>query len=82
VATLAEVARGRRAQLKNLLVASRRLDASQERVEREVKRLVTRKKSIPEAADVARLTGMIQQTEAALGTLTSVLAELSASWTL
>jgi hypothetical protein len=80
MATLSEVARGRKAQLKNLLLASRRLDAAQESLEREIKRLVTRKKSVPEVADAQRLIALAKGTEAALGNMVSVISSVASSW--
>jgi len=53
VATLASVASERKKQLRSLLIASRRLDAEQEKLEREIKRLVVRKKGVPELADAS-----------------------------
>jgi hypothetical protein len=58
MATLAEVSRQRKSQLRQLMVASRKLDSRQESLEREIKRLVNRKKSVPELADAERLIGM------------------------
>jgi len=80
MATLAAVARDRKAQLRQLMLASRKLDASQEALEREVKRLLTRKRSVPEIADAERLAGMAQQVEGALGTMASVIQSVSQSW--
>jgi len=80
MATLAAVARDRKAQLRQLMVASRRLDAMQESLEREVKRLLTRKKSVPELADAERLATMAQAVETALGNMAAVISSVSQSW--
>jgi len=80
MATLAAVARDRKAQLRQLMLASRKLDASQEALEREVKRLLTRKRSVPELADAERLAALAQQVEGALGTMSSVIASVAQSW--
>lgn len=66
--------------MKQLLVASRRLDAQQERLEREVKRIVTRKRGVPEIADAERLATMAQSVESALSTMASVIQAVSQSW--
>lgn len=80
MATLQSVARERKAQLRQLLIASRKLDAAQEALEREIKRIVVRKRSVPELADATRLGGMAQQVEGALGNMVAVIASVSQSW--
>lgn len=80
MATLASVARERKAQLRQLMVASRKLDAQQERLEREVKRIINRKKGVPELADGERLTVMAQQVEQALSNVVQVIQAVSQSW--
>jgi hypothetical protein len=80
MATLAEIARQRKIQLKQLLLASRKLDAAQETLEREVKRLVTRKQSIPEVSDAQRLIQLSRAVEAALTNMVNVITTLSGSW--
>lgn len=80
MATLASVARERKAQLRQLMVASRRLDAAQEKLEREVKRIIARKKGVPEVADAERLTGLAQGVDGALNAMASVLSNVAASW--
>lgn len=80
MATLVAVARDRKAQLRQLMLVSRKLDASQEALEREVKRLLTRKRAVPELADAERLAGMAQQVEASLGAMASVISSVAQSW--
>jgi len=80
MATLAQVARERKNQLRSLSQASLRLDAKQEILEREVKRLQTRKKGIPELADAERLTSMLLAVDSELGNLTQLLSSLASSW--
>jgi len=80
MATLASVARDRKAQLRQLMVASRRLDAKQEALEREIKRIVNRKKSVPELADAERLATMASAVEAELGNMAAVIQSVSQSW--
>jgi len=52
----------------------------QESLEREVKRLLTRKKSVPELADAERLATMAQGVETALGNMAAVISSVSQSW--
>jgi len=80
MATLAAVARERKAQLRQLMIQSRKLDAAQESLEREVKRLVTRKRAVPELADAERLGTMAQQVEGALGGMVQVIGSVAQSW--
>lgn len=80
MATLAELARARKAQLKSLMLASRRLDAAQESLERECKRLINRKNSVPEASDAARLIGLAQGTNKELQNMSALLATLARAW--
>jgi 16S rRNA G1207 methylase RsmC len=62
------------------MVASRRLDAKQESLEREVKRLINRKKAVPELADAERLTGLALQVESELQNIAGVFSALGTSW--
>lgn len=80
MATLAAVARERRNQLRQLMVASRKLDAVQESLEREVKRLINRKKAVPELADAERLGVMVQNVNGALSSMVSVIDSVSKTW--
>jgi len=80
MATLATVARERKKQLKLLMLASRKLDAHQESLEREIKRLISRKKSVPELADATRLATQVQQVDAALQNMASVVSSVAQSW--
>lgn len=80
MATLAAVTRDRKAQLRQLMLASRKLDAAQEVLEREVKRLLTRKRAVPELADAERLATQAQAVEAALGSMVSVIGSVAQSW--
>lgn len=80
MATLAAVARERKAQLRQLMVASRKLDATQESLEREVKRLLARKKAVPELADAERLAVMAQNVNSSLSAMISVIANVAQSW--
>ena len=62
------------------MVASRKLDAAQESLEREVKRLLARKKSVPELADAERLSSMAIQVDTALGNMAGVIHNVAMSW--
>jgi len=73
MATLAAVARERKNALRNLIERSRKLDAKQEVLEREIIRLKNRKRAIPEVADMARLVTMADGTAAALNELVTAI---------
>lgn len=74
--SIAEVSRERKAGLKRLQKASLTLDAQQEKVEREVKRLLNRKRSVPEAADMTRVLTLMQGVSAALDGMASIASDL------
>jgi len=80
MATLASIARERKAQLRQLMVASRKLDAQQERLEREVKRLLVRKRGVPELADADRLTSMVVNINSALDSVAQVISSVAITW--
>lgn len=80
MATIASVARERKQQLRELMVASLKLDAAQEKLEREVKRIINRKRSVPEMADAERLTTLAQGVESALASMVSTISSVSGSW--
>lgn len=76
MATLAEVARQRKEGLKRLKKASLTLDAAQEKAEREIVRLINRKKSVPEASDMVRVLSFITGVSQALDQLAGVANDL------
>jgi len=78
--TIAAIARERKGQLRQLMVASRKLDAAQESLEREVKRLTTRKRAVPEIADAERLSGLAIQVSAALDNMAGVIRTMAQAW--
>ena len=78
--TISELARTRRSQLRALSAASQTLDSAQEALEREIKRLLTRKRAVPESSDAIRLTKLAQGTEQALGNMISVINNVATSW--
>lgn len=79
-ATIAAIARERKQQLRHLMIASRKLDAAQESLEREVKRLVNRKKAVPEIADAERLSGLAIQVSSSLDNMAGVIKTMAQSW--
>jgi hypothetical protein len=80
MATLREISRQKKGQLKSLMLGSRKLDAAQESFEREVKRIVVRKQAVPEVADAQRLVVLLRAVSAALDALATILESLSVSW--
>jgi len=52
----------------------------QERLEREIKRIVTRKRGVPELADAERLGTMAQDVVGALDNMVGVISSVSQSW--
>ena len=80
MASIAEVARLRRADLKLLLKASRKVDAVQEILEREVKRLVNRKNAVPEQADAIRVLEMARSIDDELGNFVSTATAMGQKW--
>lgn len=62
------------------MLSSRKLDAAQERLEREVKRLLTRKRGVPELADAERLTQMAQAVNSALDSMVEVIRSVAQVW--
>jgi len=80
MATLANVARARKQQLRQVMLASRKLDAVQESLEREVKRLLVRKRAIPELSDAERLIGLAQGVDRSLGNMAGILLSVARDW--
>jgi len=80
MATLASVARERKKTLRLLLSASKKLDAQQEILEREIKRLVNRKKAVPETEDALRLTNLAKGVDGALTNMVSVISSVAQNW--
>lgn len=80
LSTVAGIAKTRRQDLGRLNLASRKLDATQEALEREVNRLRNRKNAVPEARDALRLIELAQATETAMQDMLRVCNDLSTSW--
>lgn len=80
MATLASIAKQRKSDLRTLLYASKKLDAAQEKLEREVKRLIARKKAVPELADAQRLITMIAAVNTTLNAVMEVVDRFESAW--
>lgn len=80
MATLASIAKQRKADLRTLLFVSRKLDAAQEKLERECKRLITRKRAIPEVQDAQRLVTLIAATNTTLNAMMEVVDRFERAW--
>ncbi len=80
MATLAQVARQRRTDLRALMREARKVDAVQEKLEREVKRLTVRKTAVPESADAERILGLTIDLDNQITAFSKALASLTASW--
>ena len=78
---LTALARRRKSDLRQLKVYSRKLDAAQEKLEREVVRLINRKRSLPEMSDYQRIVTMCDAVDVSLASLVNALASMGVSWT-
>jgi hypothetical protein len=80
MATLQSVARERKNVLKALNIKSRNLDAKQEVLEREIKRIINRKRAVPEVADMQRLINMADASAVALNDLVSAISSAASTF--
>jgi len=80
VATLSAIGRERKAQLRQLRAASRRLDTKQEALEREIRRIIERKRAIPELKDGERLATLATAVAVEMNNVASVINSLSHAW--
>lgn len=78
---LSGIARKRKQDLRQLKVYSRKLDAAQENLEREINRLINRKRSIPELSDYTRLGEMANAVDMATTSFVQALASMGTTWT-
>lgn len=78
---LTTLGRRRKSDLRQLKVFSRRLDAAQEKLEREITRLVNRKRSLPELSDYQRLSSMTEAVDQATTAFANALYSMGVSWT-
>lgn len=77
---LSALARKRRADLKQLKVYSRKLDAAQEALEREINRISNRKRSIPELSDYQRLSSLADGVDTATANFMAALSSMGITW--
>ena len=80
MATLASIAKQRKSDLRTLLYASKKFDAAQEKLEREIKRLINRKKAVPELADAQRLITLIAGVNTTLNAVMEVIDRFESAW--
>lgn len=78
---LVAMSQRRKGDLRQLKTYSRKLDAAQEKLEREINRLVARKKSVPEMSDYQRLLTLSDAVDTALANFVAALASMGTSWT-
>lgn len=78
---LTALGRRRKSDLRQLKVFSRRLDAAQERLEREITRLINRKRALPELSDYQRLAEMANAVDQATTAFANALYSMGVSWT-
>lgn len=80
MATLSEIARSRKTDLKALTKLSLALNAAQEAFHREILRIKNRKKSVPELSDAERLSQKLEKVFQELDVLGDLMIDLSADW--
>lgn len=80
MATLSEIARQRKSDLKALSKWSLALNAAQEAFHREVLRIKNRKKAVPELKDAERLASLLEKVFAELDVLADTMVDISADW--
>lgn len=80
MATLSEISRQRKSDLKTISKWSRSLDAAQEKVEREVKRVMNRKRSVPEQKDAMRILELMAAVSATMSQMASVISDIANTW--
>ena len=78
---LTALSRKRKSDLRQLKVYSRRLDASQERLEREINRLINRKRALPELGDYQRLSQMADKVDQDIAVFANALYSMGVTWT-
>lgn len=80
MATLSEIARQRKSDLKAITKLSLALNAAQEAFHREILRIKNRKKSVPELKDAERLSQLLEKVFQELDVLGDTMIDLSADW--
>lgn len=79
---LTALSRRRKGDLRQLKIYSRKLDAAQERLEREVVRLINRKRALPEMSDYQRIVQMAEGVDVSLAQLVQALGAMGKSWSI
>ena len=77
---LTAIGRKRKQDLRQLKIYSRKLDAAQEILEREITRLINRKRSIPELSDYQRLGDMANSVDLATTAFVVALGNMGKTW--
>lgn len=80
MATVTEIARKRKNELRLVSKHSRTLDAQQEKLEREVRRLMNRKKAVPDLQDAKRLIALLQVIQQVMNTMSALFEDIAQSW--
>lgn len=80
--SLSAEANKRKQSLRNLSKLSRRLDADQEKLEREIKRILNRKRAVPDLADIDRIVKMCAEVSASVNDLNEGALIESQNWAL
>jgi hypothetical protein len=80
MASLSEIARQRKSDLKSLTKWSLNLNAAQEAFHREVLRIKNRKKSVPELADAERLSKLLEKVFQEGDVLADTMIDISDAW--
>jgi hypothetical protein len=80
MASVTQLARDRRSQLKSLRSALIKTEAGFRLVRREVDRLYNRKQSIPEAEDLVRLLEKMTESDRFFDGVTAIAQQMASSW--
>lgn len=80
MATLSEIARQRKSDLKAITKWSLDLNAAQEAFHREVLRIKNRKKAVPELKDAERLGQLLQKVFEELDVLADTMIDITDDW--
>lgn len=78
---LSALGRRRKGDLRQLRIYSRRLDAAQEKLDREIVRLISRKRALPELSDYQRLAEMANAVDQATTNFANALYSMGVTWT-
>ncbi len=78
---ISALARKRKSDLRQLKSYSRKVDAAQEKMEREISRLINRKRMMPELSDYQRLSQMAGVVDQALSAFANAIYSMGVTWT-